>query len=85
VTFGLIASAGIFALAFIAGPVRGIPWFWTLVDCSFGIACGIRCWCAAATSASSRRWHNDPVPRSDDLYSLPPTCRYRSTTAAARI
>ena len=41
VTFGLIASAGIFALAFLAGPVRGIPWFWTLVDCSFGIGCGI--------------------------------------------
>lgn len=40
VTFGLIASAGIFALALLAGPVRGIPWFWTLVDCSFGILCG---------------------------------------------
>jgi hypothetical protein len=41
VTFGLIASAGIFALALLAGPVRGIPWFWTLVDCSFGVGCGI--------------------------------------------
>lgn len=41
VTFGLAASAGIFALALIAGPVRGIPWFWTLVDCSFGVGCGI--------------------------------------------
>jgi hypothetical protein len=41
VTFGLIASAGIFALAIFAGPVRGIPWFWTLVDCAFGVGCGI--------------------------------------------
>jgi len=41
VDFGLIASAGIFVLALLAGPVRGIPWFWTLVDCSFGIGCGI--------------------------------------------
>jgi len=32
---------GIFVLALLAGPVRGIPWFWTLVDCSFGIGCGI--------------------------------------------
>src|SRR5262245_3975959 len=41
VTIGLAASAGIFALALIAGPVRGIPWFWTIVDCSFGVGCGI--------------------------------------------
>src|SRR6185503_16721030 len=41
VTFGLIASAGIFALALLAGPVRGIPWFWMVVDCSFGVGCGI--------------------------------------------
>jgi hypothetical protein len=41
VTFGLIASAGIFALALGAGPARGIPWFWTVVDCSFGVGCGV--------------------------------------------
>jgi len=41
VMFGLIASAGIFALAVLAGPVRGIPWFWTLVDCAFGVGCGV--------------------------------------------
>lgn len=34
---GLIACAGVIALALIAGPIRGIPFFWTLIDCSFGI------------------------------------------------
>jgi hypothetical protein len=37
VTFGLIACAGIFPLAVIAGHLRGIPMGWRLVDCSFGI------------------------------------------------
>jgi hypothetical protein len=37
IEFGLIASIGIFPLAFIAGHVRGIPFFWTMIDCSFGV------------------------------------------------
>ena len=41
ITFGLMACVGVFALALLAGPVRGIPWFWTVVDCSFGVGCGI--------------------------------------------
>jgi hypothetical protein len=35
--FGLIACAGVLALALIAGPFRGIPLPWRLIDCSFGI------------------------------------------------
>ena len=35
--FGMIACVLIFPLAFIAGPIRHIPWFWQLVDCSFGV------------------------------------------------
>jgi hypothetical protein len=35
--FGLIACAGVLALAFIAGPIRGIPLPWRLIDCSFGV------------------------------------------------
>jgi hypothetical protein len=38
VTFGLIACAGVIPLALIAGQVRGIPFAWRLVDCSFGVA-----------------------------------------------
>ncbi|MFD0766002.1 hypothetical protein ACFQZI_14155 [Mucilaginibacter lutimaris] len=35
--FGMIACVLIFPLAFIAGPIRHIPQFWQLVDCSFGV------------------------------------------------
>ncbi|MEU8793842.1 hypothetical protein [Streptomyces sp. NPDC048643] len=37
VEFGMIACAGIVPLALICGPVRGIPFWWTLVDLSFGV------------------------------------------------
>jgi hypothetical protein len=35
--FGMIACVLILPLAFIAGPLRHIPVFWQLVDCSFGV------------------------------------------------
>ena len=35
--FGVIACASVLALAFVAGPLRGIPLLWRLIDCSFGI------------------------------------------------
>lgn len=35
--FGLIASAGVVPLALIAGQVRGIPLYWRLIDCCFGV------------------------------------------------
>ncbi len=35
--FGVIACAGVLPLALIAGPIRGIPLYWRLIDCSFGI------------------------------------------------
>ncbi len=37
--FGLIACAGVLPLALIAGPLRGIPLWWSLGDCCFGV-CG---------------------------------------------
>jgi hypothetical protein len=37
ITFGLIACAGVIPLALIAGPIRGIPLGWSLIDCSFGV------------------------------------------------
>ncbi len=40
VQFGMIACAGIIPLAAICGPIRDIPWGWTLVDMSFGV-CGV--------------------------------------------
>lgn len=37
ITFGLIACAGVIPLALIAGDIRGIPFSWRLIDCSFGV------------------------------------------------
>lgn len=37
VQFGMIACVAIVPLALIAGPVRGIPWWWQLIDVSFGV------------------------------------------------
>ena len=37
IQFGIIAAALIFPLAFVAGSTRHIPFFWRLIDCSFGI------------------------------------------------
>ncbi len=37
VDFGLIACLAIVPLAFICGPIRGIPFYWGLIDCSFGV------------------------------------------------
>jgi hypothetical protein len=41
IEFGLIACAGIFPLALIAGYIREIPFFWRLIDCSFGLVGGV--------------------------------------------
>jgi hypothetical protein len=37
IEFGMIACVAIVPLALIAGPIRGIPWGWQLVDISFGV------------------------------------------------
>jgi hypothetical protein len=37
ITWGLIACAGVLPLAHIAGPIRGIPFAWRMIDSSFGI------------------------------------------------
>jgi hypothetical protein len=40
VTFGLIACAAVIPLALIAGAIRGIPLYWRLIDCAFGVGGG---------------------------------------------
>lgn len=37
VEFGMIACAGIIPLALICGPIRGIPFWWSVIDMSFGV------------------------------------------------
>ncbi len=34
---GIVACIAIFPLALICGPLRGIPVYWRLIDCSFGV------------------------------------------------
>jgi hypothetical protein len=34
---GIIACIAVIPLALICGPIRGIPLYWRLVDCSFGV------------------------------------------------
>lgn len=44
IEFGLIACLAIFPFAFIAGQIRGIPLYWRLMDCMFGIIGGLLLW-----------------------------------------
>ena len=46
IEFGLIACAGILPLAIIAGAARGIPLWWRVGDCSFGVFGAIPLWIA---------------------------------------
>jgi hypothetical protein len=34
---GMIACAGIVPLALVCGPIRGIPFWWSVIDMSFGV------------------------------------------------
>ena len=45
-TFGMIACALVVPYAFIFGTARGIPIYWRLIDCSFGIAGMMPLWYA---------------------------------------
>ena len=46
IQFGMIACIMVFPLAFIAGAIRGIPFYWQLIDCSFGVfGFGLLYWC----------------------------------------
>lgn len=38
---GFAACVLIFPLAMICGPIRGIPFYWQLIDCSFGVVAGV--------------------------------------------
>jgi hypothetical protein len=46
IDFGLIACAAVIPMALIFGPIRGIPFFWQLIDCSFGVVAFVPLWFA---------------------------------------
>jgi hypothetical protein len=37
IDWAILACLAVIPLACIAGPVRGIPWYHILIDCSFGV------------------------------------------------
>ncbi len=46
VEWGMICCVLILPLALIAGPLRGIPFFWRLFDCAFGVIGIVPLWLA---------------------------------------
>jgi hypothetical protein len=72
VVFGLIACAAVVPLALIAGAVRGIPFAWRLLDCSFGVGGAALLWpCLRAIrelEVVQRANHPTPLSR---LYAEP--------------
>ena len=63
-TFGLIACLGILPLALIAGPLRGIPFYWRLIDCSFGVIGSIPLWIVRRRTAALERLEASAFPSS---------------------
>jgi hypothetical protein len=54
--FGLLACALVIPWAFVFGGLRGIPWGWRLIDCSFGVFGAIPLWyCRAWTRELEER------------------------------
>ena len=43
-TFGMIACVCVVPWALAFGPLRGIPFFWRLIDCSFGVVGIVPLW-----------------------------------------
>ncbi len=37
-------GAAVIPLALICGPIRGIPFYWRLIDCSFGVVGFVPLW-----------------------------------------
>jgi len=46
ITWGMIACVLVVPLALVCGPLRGIPFYWQLIDCSFGVLGIIPLWLA---------------------------------------
>jgi hypothetical protein len=44
IEFGMIACVLVIPLALICGPIRGIPFYWRLIDCSFGVVGIVPLW-----------------------------------------
>ena len=45
--WGMLACGAVIPLALICGPLRGIPFFWQMIDCSFGVVGVVPLWICA--------------------------------------
>ncbi len=63
-TFGMIACVLVIPWAMIFGQVRGIPFGWRLIDCSFGVIGFVPMWLAsrAVNELEQLRASKSPVP-----------------------
>jgi hypothetical protein len=57
----LLACAGIIPLAMIRGAIRGIPIYWRLIDCSFGVFGAIPLWYALRLVEKLKRTTPSPT------------------------
>ena len=59
ITWGMIACVLVLPLALVCGPLRGIPFYWQLIDCLFGVFGIIPLWLARrwATALAGARSH----------------------------
>jgi len=59
ITWGMIACVLVVPLALVCGPLRGIPFYWQLIDCSFGVFGIIPLWLARrwATASAGAKSH----------------------------
>lgn len=62
VEWGMIACVLVIPLAMICGPVRGIPFFWRLFDCAFGILGIIPLWIVRNDIRQIVELEQTPVP-----------------------
>jgi hypothetical protein len=60
ITWGMLACAAVIPLALIAGAVRGIPVWWRLVDCSFGVIGIVPLWMCRRAIQELRRLSPSP-------------------------
>jgi hypothetical protein len=70
--FGLIACASVIPYAWICGAIRGIPAWWRLVDCSFGLFGAVPLWLcrrwALELQVAARGADSGPMPSSQAPY-----------------
>jgi hypothetical protein len=57
---GLIACVAVVPLALICGPIRGIPFYWRIIDCSFGVFGVIPLWLAFKLTRELEGCERDP-------------------------